>query len=447
MSELPYGSASALPLHMKCTAAAVLGHVDHDLDRARECSAIHDHLQIRASHGVDEAMAAMPRICAKRELTEDQAKKVLRECTEFEWSPPAGSLGEVALCYMRDGTVTRVTGGQGRYALPAGGAIPGTSDLIWCTLDGQPIEFDWESPEQPICPEGAVLWCADYKAGQDRNVAPVEWNAQALFNTRNAARWVRARYAVPAIIYVRPGNGDWDVPMDGAGAVRVLGPGDLGNLDRAIAGYVADVDEQLRRLSAGESLDYNEGRHCTYCSAAWKCEAKVSLLRGVASGQVRLPRPGQPLEPADAAWLAERLAFFEGFSERLREVLREHASKAGPIEMPDGDFWGRIPGTKLVIDGKRALHVLREEIGGDAGAIAELGDQVSKNAVFKAIEESVRVRRYGNARHIYGRVLRKLEEGDAIREVEKNEFGVFRAKPTPSATGLAVTDLELAEAL
>lgn len=442
---LPYGSASALPLFMKCTAAAVLGHVDHDLDRARECSAIHDHLQIRSSHGVDEAMAAMPRICAKRELTEEQAKKVIRECTDFEWSPPAGSLGEVALCLMRDGTVTRVKGGQGKYSLPDGGAIPGTSDLIWCTLDGQPVEFEWESPEQPICPDGAVLWCADYKAGQERNVTPIEWNPQPLTNTYNAAVWTRARHAVPAIIYVRPGKGEWDVPLDQNGHVRVLGPRELAQLGESLQRYMADVDEQRRRLTAGESLQYFEGRHCTYCSAAWKCEAKVALMRAVAGRDVRLPRPGEVLRHEEAAWLAERLAFFETFADRLREVLREHASKAGAIEMSDGDFWGRIPGTKLVIDGKRALHVLREEIGGDATPIGELGEDVSKNALFKTIEESVRVRRYGNAKRIYGRVLKKLEEGDAIRVVPKNEFGVFRAPPetSSSASGLAVTDLDL----
>jgi hypothetical protein len=441
---LPYGSASALPLFMKCTAAAVLPHVDHDLDRARECSAIHEHLQLRSSHGVDEAMLAMPRIAAKWELNDDQAKRVVAECRAFEWSPPAGSLGEVALCYLRDGNVARVVGGQGKYALPDGGLIPGTSDLIWCELDGQPVPFEWETPEQPICPEGAVLWCTDYKAGQDRYVAPIEWNAQALFNTRNAARWTRAKYAVPAVLFVRAGKGDWDVPVDSAGNARVLGPRDLDELDRSIAGFISDVDEQRRKFLAGEPLDYVEGRHCTFCSAQWKCDAKVSLMQRVAGRSVHLPRAGEPLDPSTAAWLAERVGFFEMFAERAREVLREHAENAGPIVMSDGDAWGRIPGTKIVIDGKRALSILRDEIGGgDATPITELGDQVSKNALFKTIEESVRVRRYGNARHIYGRALRRLEEDGAVREVEKNEFGVFRPKPTrTTTTGLVVEDLD-----
>lgn len=439
---LPYGSASALPLYMKCTAAAVLPHVDHDLDRARECSAIHDHLQLRASHGVDEAMAAMPRIAAKWELNDAQAKSVIEECRAFTWDPPRGALGEVALCLMRTGRPQRVKGGQGRYQLPEGGLIPGTSDLIWCTVNGEPVPFEWESPEQPICPAGGVLWCADYKAGQERNVTPVEYNAQALFNTVLAASWTRAKFAVPAILFVRPGKGEWDVPVDGAGNARVLGANELERLETSVREYTIDVDLQRRRLAAGEPLEYFEGRHCTYCPAAWKCDAKVSLMRRVADRGVRLPRAGEPLAPEQAAWLAERLGFLESFAERAREVLREHASNAGPIEMSDGDHWGRIPGTKMVIDGKRALGILREEIGGDA--FADLGVTVTRSGLFKVIEESVRARRYGNAKQLYGRVMRRLEEAGAISEVEGTTFGIYRPKPeATSRAGMVVTDLDL----
>jgi len=441
---LPYGSASALPLNMKCAAAAVLPHVDSEGDAAKEGSAVHDHLQLRASHGVDEAMAAMPAITAKRELLPEQGRAVVARCSEFVWSPPAGSLGEVALVYMRDRTVQRVVGGQGKYETPDGALIPGTSDLLWCEIDGQPVPFDFGDPTHPKAPPGSVLWCADYKAGQDRYVTPIEWNAQALFNTMTAAKWVGARYAVPAIIYVRPGKGDWDVPIDATGNARALGPRELDELENAVHEYVAEVDEQRRRLAAGEVLSFVEGRHCRYCPSAWKCDAKVSMMRAVADRSVRLPRPGEALSPEQAAWLAERVAFFESFAERAREVLREHAENAGPIVMSDGDAWGRIPGTKTVIDGKRALAILREEIGGgDATAIAELGEQVSKNGVFKAIEASVRARRYGSAKHIYGRVMHRLEQDGAITEVEKNEFGVFRPKPTRTTTsGLVVEDLD-----
>src|SRR5512137_2432892 len=94
---IPVPSASRAPLYMRCATAAVLPQSKSIGESMAFGNAGHEHLQLRASHGVDAAVASLPDIFRRHDLTEKQASILRSKLMKFEWCPPPGSLPEVFL--------------------------------------------------------------------------------------------------------------------------------------------------------------------------------------------------------------------------------------------------------------------------------------------------------------------------------------------------------------
>jgi hypothetical protein len=345
-------SASALPLLAICAGSAVLDRVHSVNDKSKAGQAIHDHMRLRASHGVDYAVAMLERTAAAYDLDEKETGFFIARCKGFTWSPPAGAFGEVALCLCDDGTVVRVTGGAGSYAgLPANAVVPGQVDLMW----SEPEPLDMSDPAHPRCPKGSILWVVDYKSGKEDYVEPIERNIQVGTYTMMAAKWTGAEYAVPAILFVRKGSGEWDAPE------AAWGTAEISAAEKRAKDIVARGREQLERLARGEVPVFTEGKHCEFCDAAWRCPAKTAVLKALVGAP--LPKGSAPLTVEERSWLAAHLKQFEAFARAARTALILDVQANGAIPLEDGTVWGPIakPVTEIIVP--RALPVLQEELG------------------------------------------------------------------------------------
>jgi hypothetical protein len=247
-------SSSSLPLVHQCAASWAIPHGGRGgSSRSKLGDALHEHMDDRAKYGVGEAMLRCDRIARRHELTPTETSIFLARAKHFEWSPPLGSFGEVALALLEDGSVIQMKGGKGSYEWPEGAVTGGTLDLMWA----EPTSLDLSDPEHPRCPPESVLWVPDIKSGEETYVEPVERNMQILTNAVLAARWTGARRVVPATIFWRKGHGDWDVPMTG-GMLAPWGEAAMRRHELVIRADIAKVREQQRKAAAGEP----HGRWC-----------------------------------------------------------------------------------------------------------------------------------------------------------------------------------------
>lgn len=426
-------SSSSLPLVHRCAASFALPHLGGNgtNTRSRMGDCLHEHMDDRAKFGVTSAMERLELIARAHELSPTEESIFLARARHFDWCPPKGSFGEVALALLEDGSVVRITGGKGRYDWPEGTVTGGTLDLMWS--ESEPL--DLSDPEHPRCPPNAVLWCPDVKTGDEAWVEPVEVNRQILTNAMLAALWTGARFVVPGVIYWRKGQGEWDLPMTPDGKVAPWSMAQLRAHERSVRADMAAVKEQQRRALAGEPLQMKDGDWCQFCPGKAACSVHTALLRNVASGTVVLPGAA-PLTHEERAWLASRLGAAERFVKQWREALIADVKANGPIPMADGNLWGAHPGRPkktVVID--KAMPVLREELG----ELAEMA--VKKTMPKETLEDAARelIHAQGKTKGvspIVRRVYAKLGEAGALVE----EPGVSYGPHKPKSPDLAMDD-------
>jgi hypothetical protein len=393
-------------------------------------SALHEHMHMRAALGVDSAMERLALVAHRWALTEDEARLFAWRCRTFEWSPPAGAFGEVALCMREGGDVLRVVGGRGKYDVPDDAVSVGTVDVMW----SEPEPLDLTDPEHPRCPKGSVLWVPDYKSGDEDYVTPIAHNLQAAGGALMAARWTGAEEVMPAIIFIRPGQGEWDAPEMTWGA-RECDDAEK-RLRNARAGKVAAWAAHL----AGTPLAYREGPWCQFCRARLACPTKIALIKAVANDP-------HPLFPSRATReqkraLALALKDMSRFVDRLREFLKEEVDADGQaIDLGNGFVWGPVTSKSRELVPKLALPVLLEELG-DAAYDAV---RISKGAVEDVVkQQSVRGTAAGKMRALMSRV----DGAHGVRIVDEVEHRVHRADETdvpptkPTLEALLTASLE-----
>jgi uncharacterized protein DUF2800 len=369
-------TGSSLGHAEKCAAAPVLPRVRHDIPQAAFGAAGHEHLQLRAELGVDEAMRLLPDTCARWKLTEQQTGALTAMCRRFEWVPPRGALAEIPLCLMADGSVRRLSeGGRGEYELPEGGLFAMTVDMLW----GEPSPLPRTSP--PRCNPSSTLWVVDVKFGQDVYVSPIAQNAQVLAGAVLAAKWTGAERVTPAVVFARPGAGDWDV-LD-----HWLGPEQIADLHTQLVATLSKVAEQKRKQEAGEWLDYTEGAHCEFCPAQAHCPAKTALLQRYLGSPLQPPGELGALAPQQAASLAAWLPQAERFLHQLRAALKAHvqAHDGAPLDLGDGLLWGPHAVSKTAIDARKALPVVTAQLGAEAAMAAFSVSRSSLEAALRSV--------------------------------------------------------------
>lgn len=424
-------SSSALPLVRYCQASWALPHAGRSIrERSRMGDALHEHSHDRTRYGIDGAMARIELLARKHQLSETEAGIFAARCRHFEWVPPVGSYGEVALCLLEDGRVVTMRGGKGRYEWPEGAVAGGTLDLMWCEQGGRDVPFDMTDPTHPRCPPGALLWCPDIKTGEQTYVETVEDNFQILTNAMLAARWTGARAVVPAVVFWRKGQGEWDVPVDAEGRVVPWGEAAMRRHETDLRALMRDVAEQQRRAAAGEPLDFVEGRHCEFCPARARCPEHTALLKAIASGQSPeiVPQGDAPLTQEQRVWLAARLGAFERTAKSWRSLLIADVQANGPIVLQDGTIWGPHPRKKTTVAVDAALPVLQEQLGSFAEGI--VSRSIPADNIKTAIREMLHAA--GKTRGvapIERRVYAGLGAAGALVTEEGVQYGAHKTAP------------------
>jgi hypothetical protein len=415
-----HGTSSALPRLLRCPPSDALARTDEENDRQIAGSCGHEHMHQRAELGVDEAMRELPALCKRWGLDERETTFLSARLRNFEWVPPAHSIGELALALFEDGRVERTTGGRGRYPeLDPGGRLEGALlagqlDVMW----SEPEPLDLSDPAHPRCPRGSALYVADYKFGFDAHVDPVEVNLQAHANAVMAARWTGARFVVPVVLFVKPPQGDWDSPA------VAWGPREIAVAEARVRATLAKRREQIDRLVAGDELDgFVEGEWCTFCPGKLSCPAKVSMMRRTAD--LAVVKAPFELTDEEAAWWALRITQIEGHVNRAREYLKARVDETGKnIDLGNGLEWGPVPAPTSRILAHVALPILDAEIG--ASKLDDVA-RISRKSIESAVREMHA--QHGIKRQLsktMGRIMSQIKDAGGLLKEEGEQYKAHR---------------------
>lgn len=409
-------SGSALAAGIKCAASAVLWRVLGSGSSASTIgSALHEHIRHRNLYGVSSAVEMLPELAARFELDEDETALFIARAKAFEWSPPRGSVAELALCLFEDGRVEAVRGGKGQYDdLPPDALVPAQIDLFWA----EPTPLFREG-DRIVCPPESTLWVVDFKSGREDYVDAAEQNAQAVAGAVLAGKYTGAQRVISGIVFLRKGQGIWDIPD------FVYDRALLDHSEKILRDAVSAVREQADRHRRGLPLAYREGMHCNLCRARHACPAHLASIKG----WLAEPNPIEPgaLSDEQARRLAEIAPSLRRFVASIDAALRVHVEESQrPIELSDGRRWGPHAKGAEVFDPDKAVEALAVEVGPEKAAKA-IKRTISKQAierVIKADHAEREIKRKGAEamRGVYGR----LRAADGIRKVARVQWGVFK---------------------
>ena len=428
-----YTSGSKLGLARLCPGSTALPHGASLNPAAAMGSAIHEHLADRVQIGVPAAFARLNEVAAAWELDEDETRILAARCRAFTFGIPEHALVEVALALRADGAVVRAVGGRGEYEVPAGTILPITVDAIWA--EPYPLLIDQDTGAID-CPEGSVLWVIDWKSGSDKHPDPIEHNRQAHAGALVAARFTGAASVVPAIVYVRSGQGEWDTLTDAAGQTRAMTAEELARVEQEIQETHRQCAEQERRYAAGEPLRLVEGQHCGWCAARDSCPAKLAMIRAVVTGELVVPGgAAAPLTAEHAAKLAVMLPQLDRWSEKGKRALKEYVASNGPIDLGGGRVYGPHDVIQDEIDPTIGLVILTDEIGAEYASQAITPAKLSKTRMEDAIKAALEeqgVKRQGEAtkRRVYG----KLKAAGALAKITVTKVEAHKVREEIEAT-------------
>lgn len=421
-------SGSALAVATKCSASAALPKL-HSIpgSPARIGSALHEHIRHRNMHGVAYALEMIPALVIQFELDEDEASLFAARARAFEWSPPPGAVAEMALCLFEDGTVKPVKGGRGQYdGLSAGALVPIQIDLFWA----EPTPLFLNDKGVPTCPKDSTLWVVDFKSGKESYVDNAEENAQVLAAAVCAAKLTGAERVIPGIVYLRKGQGIWDVPA------TWLGPRDLEMIETQLRQAIVNVRAARKDYARGLPLVYTEGNHCNMCRSRVFCPTYLSAVK-TWIGSAEPFGTDAMLTPDQAVKLAEMQPAFDRFAESVRKVLRAHVEETGsPIVMSDGREWGPYGKTVDLLDPDKATIAVAEVLEHPVADVRlEIERRtVSKDAIAALVKDVHATRgivRKGapTNRAIYAEMMK----ADAIRKITTTAWGAHKPKPAVEA--------------
>lgn len=426
---------SSLNRVQRCPPSAVLPQVGTDLEAGAVGSAGHEHMQLRGLEGVEVAVEKIEEVCAQHGLDEIEAGFLKSRLMKFEWCPPDGSINEVRLVMLEDGTVERVTR---KFAKLPGTLLSGQVDILWVTAeDGRPIAFDWRMVDgnpQPTAPPGSTLWVADYKFGKDIWVPPIEVNYQLNGYAVMAAKWTRATRVMPAVIFPGAGNGTWDTPK------HPWRESELEAAELELRHILGQVQKENERQAARLELKrFSEGRQCTYCAARTRCPAQTAILKAI----IDQPAPwgDKPLTAEECGKLARLKPQLDMLARKIDSALHAQVEFDGkPIPLGDGMVWGPNPQPTTVIDAEKARPILEEVLGEFASTAIET--KITGAAINRACKELLESegKTRGVAairRRIFGKMLD--DEVQAAVKTTKIQWSAHRPpepKPEPDAPEL-----------
>ena len=440
-------TGSETPRVSQCIGSGLFGAIASSGVAAHAGNAGHLHMAHRSAFGVDEAMRLLPEVIAKFGLDERAGRILTARLRKFDYVPPPGSIAEVSLCIVRsddpDARVVRVKGGKGHYPeLPEGAICPMQIDLIY----SEPEPLDFTDPTHPRCPSGSILYVADFKFGDDANVAPVERNAQLSTAAVAAAFWTGAEAVVPCIIFPGPGEGEWDVPTDGEGNVVAW---DRNRLEVEYAELVVLYEArvlEIARIATGQPPTIAEGPWCDWCKSANACQAKLAMVRAVIDPLAEQSLMPRELTNEQAAKLVSAMKAADTFGRKARAALETHARVTGkPIDVAEGLVWGPVLNEIDQIDPALSAAVLVSELGTHAyDAVKISKDALDEAMKMKHLEEGLVRKKAGAMRQLFA----KLIEVGAMKKVPREEFRIYRPTATlPAPDSAPSLEEKLAESV
>lgn len=335
-----------------CSASFTLPRFGHLNKSAALGNAMHEMIERRI---IGEEKA--PELVANGwELEGIERGRFFHLVRTFDPKIPAGTLAEVALGLFEDGTVRPVEGGQGKYPHVPGLILAGTIDAMWSSPHGL---------DAGKCHESDELWIVDWKTGEEGNVPPPAKNWQLRAAAVLAAKWTGAKRVVPAICFVEPGEGRWDI-----GAV--IGPEELLAIESMLREILAEVATQERRFVIGP--------HCEYCPARPGCPAHIAEAKALVTSSP--DTLGLSLTAEDARRIAGLLPGAAKVLELAKQALRLYVTEHGPLELADGKVYGPQTARRDTYATRISYEALAREIGDEA---ADVAFRTSKGAMYDAV--------------------------------------------------------------
>ena len=436
-----YFSGSSYSKAHHCPGSTALPKGAFENPKADPGSALHEHLADRVNLGTKGAFSRLQEVALAWELDEDETRIFEARCRTFTFQPPQGALAELPLCLLADGSVVRVEGARSVYQAPPTAILPITIDVIWSEPEPLVVGEDGSV----TCPAGSVLFVPDYKTGKDEYVDPVEHNRQALAGGLVAAKFTGARLVLPAILFVRRGEGEWDVRRDSLGNPKPYTMDELAWLEQEILDTHQACAEQERRYAAGEPLRLVEGLNCGWCGARDSCQAKLAMIRSVVSGELVVPGGAAlSLTEEQATKLAEIKPQIARWLAKADAVLKTYVDERGrPLNMGEGRVYGphEVQEDEILVE--EALPIVAAEIGPEFARAAVKPASMSKTALDEAIKASLEdrgVKRQGSATQ--RRVYAKLLQTGALRKVRKVKYEVYKGEVKPVDAVPEVTGTE-----
>ena len=414
-SRLAPFSGSALKLTLACPASAVLEKTSTENLKAAQGTAQHEHMEMRVTHGIEEAFEGLEGVLAKWGLEEEAAFAVADMCYRFRWTPPKGALTEVAFCYFVDGSVMPVEAADDSYHLPAGGLFPMTIDVMW----SEPEPLVW-TDDGPRCPAGSTLAVANYKTGSELNVSPIGQNPQLLVGSLLAARYTHAKRVVPSVIYMRPGDGDWDtLPF-------VLEADDLEGIEEELLTTICSVEMLQQRYERDQPLNFNEGSHCRSCKAEWVCPAKTAMLKRFVDGERPSLSRGGALTSIQASALAGLLPLLRDLTDKADQALRVHVDAIDePIRCVNGNLWGPHEATKRRVDADIALPILAKHVGEEL-ANGCIRRQITQAAMQRALRDKKKKQPKLKIGAAHKKIMNEVKKAGGVEVIKGVHYGYYR---------------------
>jgi hypothetical protein len=357
----PLVTLSGLQRASICAASVVLPRFGHLNKAAALGNALHEMIERRI---IGEEKA--PELVANGwDLDGIERGRFFSLVRSFDPKIPTGTLAEVSIGLFDDGTVRPVQGGHGHYAHQPGMLIAGTIDAMW----SGPVGLDGKS-----CPDGDTLWIVDWKTGDENNVPPPAKNWQLRAAAVLASKWTGAKRVVPAICFVEPGEGRWDI-----GAEIVAD--ELEEIERIMVEMLRDIGDAAESHRQANGSVATVGPHCEHCPARPGCAAHVAEVKALVASDSGVDLT-VPLTAEQASKIAGMIPSARKVLDLATKALRVYVAEHGPIPLADGKVYGPQHAKRDTYATRITYEALAREIG-DVAADEAFG--TSKTAMYEAI--------------------------------------------------------------
>ncbi len=356
----PLVTLSGLQRASVCAASVALPKVDNVSRLAALGNAIHEVIegQITGAHRLPEEVATA------WELEGVERGRFFHLVRTFAPKIPVGARAEMSLGLFSNWLVRPIEGGRGDYPDLPDLVSAGTIDAMW----SGPAGLDGD-----VCPDGDTLWVVDWKTGDEGNVPPPAKNWQLRAAAFMAAKWTGARRVIPAICFVEPGEGRWDIGAE-------IGPGELEEIGRVLSGILTDIADAVDAHRNGIGPVATVGSHCEHCPARPGCVVHIAEAKAlVATSPDALAKP---LTEDEARRIAGMLPGANKVLELAKQALRLYVKDHGPISLPDGKVYGPRAAGRDTYATRISYEALAREIGDVA---ADAAFKTSKEAMYDAV--------------------------------------------------------------